>query len=129
MLTGRPQFVAANIAAAGLAQHVVMHPGNSSFEIRANHQHFKQAGGVQLAFLDADHGVVGSWQDFWATEPVLNTGGFVLFHDTFPEACGGHMGGRDVLDNTNQKGAGVYEKVDMYLAPMNYGLGLIRRTG
>jgi hypothetical protein len=84
---------------------------------------------VQLAFLDADHGVVGSWQDFWATGPVLNTGGFVLFHDTFPEACGGHMGGRDVLDNTNQKGAGVYEKVDMYLAPMNYGLGLIRRTG
>lgn len=129
MLTGRPEFVAANIAEAGLAQHVIMHPGNSSFEVRAHHKHFKDVGGVQLAFLDADHGPVGCWQDFWATEPVLNTGGFVLFHDTFPEACGGHMGGRDVLDHLNEKAAGLYEKLDMYLAPMNYGFGLIRRTG
>lgn len=128
MLTGRMEFVAEQVAKAGLAEHVVLHPGNSSFEIRAAHQELRAAGGVQFAFLDADHGVVGSWQDMWSTEPVLNTGGFVLFHDTFPEYCSWE-GGRHVLDNLNQMAVGLYEKVDMYLAPMNYGLGLIRRIG
>lgn len=128
MLEGRLEFVAEMIAKAGLAEHVVLHPGNSSFEIRAAHEEFKALGGVQFAFLDADHGVIGSWQDMWATEPVLNTGGFVMFHDTFPEYCS-WVGGRDVLDNLNQKAVGLYEKVDLYLAPMNYGLGLIRRIG
>lgn len=128
MREGRLEFVASMIAKAGLARHVVIHPGNSSFEIRAAQEEFKAAGGVQFAFLDADHGVVGSWQDMWATEPVLNTGGFVLFHDTFPEFCSWE-GGRHVLDNLNTKGVGLYEKVDMYLSPMNYGLGLIRRIG
>lgn len=128
MLTGRLEFVAGRLAGAGLAGHVVMHPGNSSFEIRAAHQEFKAAGGVQFAFLDADHGVLGSWQDVWATEPVLNTGGFIMLHDTFPEYCG-WPGARDVLDNLNAKSVGLYEKVDMYLSPMNYGLGLIRRIG
>ncbi len=128
MLTGRLEFVAGQIAAAGLAEHVVLHPGNSSFEIRAAHQELRDAGGVQLAFLDADHGVVGAWQDFWATEPVLNTGGFVLLHDTFPEYCS-YDGPRHVLDHLNEQAVGVYEKVDMYLSPMNYGLGLIRRIG
>jgi len=128
MLSGRLEFVAGRIAGAGLARHVVMHPGNSSFEIRAAHQEFAAAGGVQFAFLDADHGVVGSWQDFWATEPVLNTGGFVMLHDTFPEYCG-WPGARDVLDHLNTNAVGLYEKLDMYLSPMNYGLGLIRRIG
>jgi predicted O-methyltransferase YrrM len=129
LLTGRVEFVAGLIARAGLADHVILHQGNSPFELRAAHDEIRAAGGAQLAFLDADHGVVGCWQDFWAAEPVLNTGGFVLFHDTFPECCGGHMGGRDVLDTVNTKAVGLYEKVDMLLAPMNYGLGIIRRIG
>ncbi len=129
MRSGRMKFVAGLIGAAGLNERVVIHPGNSSFEIRAAHEEFRAGGGVQLAFLDADHGITGCWQDFWAAEVVLNTGGFVLFHDTFPERCGGHMGGRTVLDEMNRKAVGVYEKVDMYLAPMNYGLGIIRRVG
>jgi predicted O-methyltransferase YrrM len=128
MPEGRMEFVAAMIAGAGLSDHVVIHPGNSSFEIRAAHEEFKVAGGVQLAFLDADHGVVGAWQDMWATEPVLNTGGFVMFHDTLPEYCG-YEGGRHVLDNLDRCAVGVYEKVDLYVSPMNYGLGLIRRIG
>jgi predicted O-methyltransferase YrrM len=131
MPTGRLEFVANNIAKAGLADHVVFHPGNSSFEIRAAHEDLRASGGgggCQLAFLDADHGVVGVWQDFWATEPLLATGGLVLLHDTFPGYCG-YDGPRHLLDHVNQQSAGAYEKLDLYLAPMNYGLGLIRRVG
>lgn len=128
MPTGRLEFVAGNIARAGLADHVVFHPGNSSFEMRACQEELRAAGGCQLAFLDADHGVVGVWQDFWATEPLLQTGGLVLLHDTFPEYCA-YDGPRHLLDHVNEQAAGVYEKLDLYLAPMNYGLGMIRRVG
>jgi predicted O-methyltransferase YrrM len=128
MRTGRLEFVAGNIARAGLGDRVVLHPGNSAFEVRAFHGELAASGGVQMAFLDADHGVVGVWQDFWATEAVLNTGGYVVVHDTFPELCS-YDGPRHLLDHLEQRAAGLYEKVDLYLAPMNYGMGLIRRIG
>ncbi|MBX3358460.1 MAG: class I SAM-dependent methyltransferase [Phycisphaeraceae bacterium] len=126
--SGRLEFVARNVTSAGLADQVVFHPGNSPFEIRAAQEEFNAAGGCQLAFLDADHGIVGAWHDLWATEPVLNTGGFVLLHDTFPHICS-YDGPRNVLDNINKNAVGRYEKLDMYLSPINYGLGLIRRIG
>ena len=128
MESGRLEYVAGNIAEAGLAEHVVLHEGNSSFELRAAHEEIRAAGGAQFAYLDADHGIVGVWQDFWATEPVLNTGGFVVLHDTFPEYCS-HDGPRDLLDHVNERGVGKYEKVDLFLSPVNYGLGLMRRIG
>jgi predicted O-methyltransferase YrrM len=126
--SGRLPFVAGLLAEAGLAEHVVMHPGNSPFELRASHDEIRAAGGAQLAFLDADHGFVGVCQDFWAAEPVLNTGGFLLFHDTFPERCS-HEGPRELLDRINRVGVGVYEKADLYLSPNNYGLAVARRLG
>lgn len=123
----RLEFVASILAKAGLADRVRLHVGNSSFELRATHKELQQAGGVELAFLDADHGITGVQQDFYATEPVLKTGGFILFHDTFPEMCGGHEGPRHLLDNINNTAQGLYEKTDLYLGPLNYGLGLLRR--
>lgn len=142
--SGRLPFVANLLAEAGLANHVVMHPGNSPFEIRASHEEIRAAGGgggrgsagrgdgsgggAQLAFLDADHGFVGVCQDFWAAEPILDTGGFLLFHDTFPERCG-YEGPRELLDRINRLGVGVYEKADLYLSPNNYGLAIARRVG
>lgn len=128
MLEGRINFVAEAIAEAGLQDHVVFHPGNSSFEIKAAHAEMKAEGGNQLAFIDADHGITGVWQDFWAVEPVLQIGGFACFHDTFPPYCS-YDGPRHLLDHLNQQAYGLYEKVDMYLAPVNYGLGIVRRIG
>ncbi len=121
-------WVASHFAASGLADHIVMHPGNSSIELRAMQKDLIDEGGVQLAFLDADHTEVGVCQDLWATEPMLNTGGFLLFHDTFPEYCS-HDGPRVVIDRINQIATGVYESVDLYLAPNNYGLAVLRRIG
>lgn len=126
--SGRLPFVAALLAEAGLAEHVVMHPGNSAFEIRASREEIAAAGGAQLAFLDADHGFVGVCQDFWAAEPVLNTGGFLLFHDTFPERCS-YEGPRELLDRINRLGVGLYQSADLYLSPNNYGLAVARRIG
>lgn len=128
MPDGRLEFVAESLTKAGVAERVVAHQGHSAAALRDSAAALREAGGVQLAFLDADHGVRGVWHDLWALEPSLATGGFVILHDTFPEYCG-HHGPRHLLDHVNRYAVGRYEKVDLYLSPINYGLGVLRRVG
>jgi len=165
MLEGRENFVKERLDRAGLLEFVTIHKGDSSEQILAMQQQLTCAGGVDFAFLDGDHTIPGVVADFVATEPVLNTGGHVLFHDTFPGECT-HIGPRYVLDhvrtfasvgqsntirrtrNTRRSlkaarkarrdggtprnarqaiGEGVYDRMDLYLQPTNYGFGLLRR--
>lgn len=128
MPEGRLEFVGESLTRAGVAERVVAHQGHSAAALRGAAAELRDAGGVQLAFLDADHGVRGVWHDLWALEPALATGGFVILHDTFPEYCG-HHGPRHLLDHVNRYAVGRYEKVDLYLSPINYGLGVLRRVG
>lgn len=128
LVSNRRGVVEASFAKAGLADRIVVHQGYSSFELRAAHAALREAGGVQLALLDADHETAGASHDFWALEPVLAVGGYVIFHDVFPEYCG-HEGPREVLDRINRMGAGVYERCELCLSPVNYGLGVVRRVG
>jgi hypothetical protein len=135
---------------AGLAGRVVLHPGDSSVEIvkaattlrgtlstatpwgtpvAGPHAGVAGKGGVDFALLDGNHGVQGVLQDLWAVEPVLNTGGYVLLHDTFPEQCGEHAGPRHVIDHITSVAAGEYELCELYTAPLNYGMALLRRLG
>ena len=128
MLEGRLDFVRAQLTKAGLIDYITLHPGNSSPNITAAREKLQAAGGVDFAFIDGDHGIQGAVADFVAVEPVLNTGGFVLLHDTFPEQCGGHEGPRHILDHVHEFAQGRYEVIDLYLSPLNYGLGLMRRV-
>jgi predicted O-methyltransferase YrrM len=157
LLEGRLDFVKERLDKAGLLGFVRFHPGDSSTTIAAAHSELMGAGGVDFAFIDGDHTVPGATADFIVTEPVLNTGGYVVVHDTYPDQCGGHEGPRYVLDHVrtvrsrscepaahtrrtprsaeapeptpDQKplGEGFYDRIDLYLAPLNYGLGLLRR--
>ncbi|VAX41352.1 hypothetical protein MNBD_PLANCTO03-17 [hydrothermal vent metagenome] len=154
MLEGRQEFVTERLTRAGLMDFVRLHPGDSSTQIRKAYDELRALGGVDLAFLDGDHTVPGAIADFVSTEPVLNTGGVVILHDTFPEQSGWHEGPRHILDRVrthrpprkraslrsvlgsrpeppdpgNQPiGEGLYDRLDLYLSPINYGLGLLRR--
>ncbi|MDQ7012745.1 MAG: class I SAM-dependent methyltransferase [Planctomycetota bacterium] len=157
MLQGRLDFVKDRLKAAGLLDFVRIHPGDSPVEIPNTWDQLQAAGGIDFAFLDGDHTIQGTLADFAATEPVLNTGGYVILHDTFPTECGGHQGPRHVLDhirtaqpqpkpkarkrprtpdtkkdtpaphNNQPVGEGTYDRTDIYLDPTNYGLGLLRR--
>lgn len=155
MLCGRLDFVKDRLDRAGLLDFVRFHPGDSPVEIRKSWDQLRAEGGIDLAFIDGDHTVPGAVADFVATEPVLNTGGYVVLHDTFPDECGGHMGPRHILDRVRttpperQKhslaralltrrtppaafdeqpvGEGVYDRTDLYLGPTNYGMALLRR--
>lgn len=126
---------------ARLDHHVVLHQGDSSVEIRAFREQLRgkvepwptaaaeHLGGVDFALIDGNHTVDGVLQDLWAIEPVLNTGGYILLHDTFPEQCGGHEGPRHLIDKIREVGQGVYDVCELNTAPLNYGIGLLRRMG
>ncbi len=58
-----------------------------------------------------------------------DAGGYVLLHDTYPELCGSHEGPRHILDAINVITQGCYEKCELNLSPLNYGMGLLRRVG
>lgn len=128
MLSGRLEWVKDRLTRAGLIDAVRFHPGDSTKTIVGAQAELRAAGGVQFAFIDGDHTVGGACQDLWATEPVLNTGGYILLHDVFPDQCVCD-GPRYLLDNINSIAKGLYEKVELYLSPLNYGLGLLRRIG
>ena len=112
---------------AGLSDLVHLHEGDSAQQIAAAREHLRAVGGVQLAFIDADHSPKGALADLHAVEPVLNVGGYVMLHDVFPEVCN-HVGPRWVLDNLAHVSVASYEVCDIYTAQTNYGVTLLRRT-
>jgi cephalosporin hydroxylase len=81
---------------------------------------------VASAFLDGDHSSEGVLAGLQAVEPVLQVGGFVVLHDTFPEVCSWH-GPRWLVDNLASVSSATYQACDLYLAHCNYGLTLLRR--
>lgn len=83
-------------------------------------------GRVQLAFLDGDHTFDGVLADFLAVEPMLDTGGLIVLHDTFPSVCAWD-GPRRLLNTLHEHGEGTYQPIDLYLGPINYGMALMRR--
>ncbi len=129
MLSGRKEWVQDRLAKAGLLDLVRFHPGDSPSEITKARAELHAAGGVHFAYIDGDHTVRGMTSDFLAVEPVVSTGGYVMVHDIYPDQCGGHEGPRYVLDRYQTIGAGLYEKIELYLSPLNYGMGLMRRIG
>jgi predicted O-methyltransferase YrrM len=129
LVAGRIETVRTNLEEAGVADRVVIHPGRSSYVIRDLRAELAAAGGVQFAFIDGDHTIPGICHDLWAVEPVLDTGGYLLLHDTFPDRCGGWLGPRHLADRINEIAEGVYQCCDICIAPANYGLALLRRVG
>ncbi|MEO1534069.1 MAG: class I SAM-dependent methyltransferase [Planctomycetota bacterium] len=128
-ITDRRDLIESNLKDAGVRERVSLHAGTSWDVLPTLHETLRSAGGVHLALLDGDHSAEGLRKDFITLEPVLVTGGYVIVHDTIPERCGGHVGGRHLLDHINDFAAGLYESVELYLAPLNYGLGVFRRMG
>lgn len=125
----RLALVRARLERAGLADVVRLHAGDSATQIVRARDQLRDAGRVDLALIDGDHTVAGATRDLWAIEPVLNTGGYLLLHDTIPEQCGDHPGPRHILDHVNRIAEGLYERCELHLAPLNYGFGLLRRIG
>jgi hypothetical protein len=52
----------------------------------------------------------------------------VLLHDVFPSECN-WTGPRWLVDHIEAVAAGKYQFCDIYTAPLNYGVTLLRRVG
>lgn len=122
---GRRQLVESHLREAGVDALVTLHEGWSCPTLTGLRDQGRLPR-VQFAFLDADHTERGVWDDFRAVEPLVDTGGYVLLHDTLPELCGCE-GPRKLLDTVNEQAVGGYQVIDLYLSPVNYGFGLLRR--
>ena len=127
--TDRVAVVRDRLARAGLADRVQLTAGDSASGLCAGRDRLRERGGVDLALLDGDHTVEGATRDLWSLEPVLNTGGYILLHDTYPEQGGNHEGPRHVVNRINEISQGLYERCELHLAPLNYGLAVLRRVG
>lgn len=127
MPAGRDAKVSEHLELAGLAHRVTLHNADSAAGIaEAGRQLVPRR--VQLAFLDADHTPAGVRAEFAALEPILDTGGYVILHDIYPEVSR-WRGPRELLDTIHSTATGRYEQLDLYLAPANFGLGVLRRIG
>jgi predicted O-methyltransferase YrrM len=124
----RLERVRRTLEEGGVAEVVRLRVGRSATQLALAREELIEAGGVQAALLDGDHTIRGVWKDLWALEPVLDTGGYLLLHDIFPEHAE-HAGPRHVLDHVGAWATGVYESVELHLSPLNFGLGVLRRVG
>lgn len=124
---GRESRVREHLKLAGIAHRVTLHNADSAAGVSAVAKLIAPRR-VQLAFLDADHTPAGVHAEFAALEPALDTGGYVILHDIYPEVSR-WRGPRELLDHIHSRAVGRYEQLDLYLAPANFGLGVLRRIG
>jgi predicted O-methyltransferase YrrM len=137
----RDQIVMEHLARAALAHRAKLHPGNSSQTIKAHAAELRapaptnaatpapHTAGIDFALIDGDHATPGALEDLWAVEPLLNTGGYIVLHDIYPEQCGDHQGPRHIIDHILSVAHGLYELCEVYTAPLNYGMAVLRRVG
>lgn len=110
--------------AAGVADLIQIHPGDSAAQIRASGALLER--GVEFAYIDGDHSEKGVTADLHAVEPFLPVGGYVVLHDTFPEVCS-QPGPRWLIDNLASVSKFKYQVCELYTAQTNYGLAVLRR--
>ncbi|MBL8764621.1 MAG: class I SAM-dependent methyltransferase [Phycisphaerae bacterium] len=127
LATGRLESVTAAAARAGLADRVRYHPGNCP---HALHQFFRDRAPrgdsrIELAFLDADHSFEGVRAEFRAIEPHLAPGGYLVLHDT--SRLSGCDGPSRLVADLPQHAQGQYALVDLYTAPVNFGMVVLHR--
>lgn len=120
---GHAGLASALVARAGLGGVVRLHRGKSAEEI-GRLGASGEMGRVQLAFLDGDHSVRGVLRDYRAVEPWLDTGGYVVLHDVYPDQCG-HEGPRVLLDRLLKGGR--YQGCGVYTTPQNFGMAVLQR--
>ncbi len=81
---------------------------------------------IDFVVIDGDHSFMGCSSDFDLVEPFVSLGGYMLFHDTFPEYCG--VDGPAVnLEKKIFPNRDKFEICQIYTAPLNFGYALLRK--
>ncbi|MCP3926690.1 MAG: class I SAM-dependent methyltransferase [Desulfobacterales bacterium] len=81
---------------------------------------------LDFAIIDGDHSVSGCLADFTLIEPFVTTGGYILFHDMYPDYCGVDGPAFTLLEKIapfREK----FEVCHIYTTPLNFGYALVRK--
>ena len=117
-------FVENKIESAGLSNIVELHKLNSYVDFEEFVPHLENQK-IDFLFIDGDHEPRGVTLDFLNFTKYLSIGGYILFHDVFPEYCGWE-GPAFVIDKYI-KDSDSFELCQIYTTPNNYGLALVRK--
>ncbi|MBF0202581.1 MAG: class I SAM-dependent methyltransferase [Desulfamplus sp.] len=123
-LSNPMQFVQNNLEKAYLSHRVRLHKDNSACFIKKIMQ-FIPGGKIDFLFIDGDHSRDGCSHDFNLFQESVSNGGYIMFHDIYPECCTWD-GPRHVLDNYI-KNSDKFEMIEIPTTPFNYGIALVRK--
>lgn len=115
-------FVSANVEACGFSEFVTLHKGRSEQVI--DQLIADGLAPVDFVFIDGDHTPEGCLRDFQKIAPYVTAGGYILFHDVFPEFCG--VDGPAYTLSHYIKHSPDYEYCNLYTAPLNFGFAIVR---
>ena len=121
----RRQRARRNIRRAGLTQRVRVDAGDADALVAAVRRALPGQC-ADLVFIDGDHTLAGVAADLRAVEPLLGRGSRVILHDVFEDQSG-CAGPRRLLDDLAAHAEGGYEHCDLYTAPRNFGMAVMRR--
>ena len=86
-------------------------------------------GGIDLLFIDGDHGVRGVFEDFNTYFGDVRTGGYLILHDIYPSMCGCD-GPRTLIDTLKARGH-VPRRLELTEMPTKdgFGIAVLRKVG
>lgn len=117
-------YIQKRLDEAELSHRNIQHVGHSHL---VGSQYDKLIGDeLDFLFIDGDHTIEGATGDFLLYEPHLKKGGYLMFHDIYPEVCGWD-GPAHVINSIIAKQPGKYQFVELDTAPQNYGISLIKK--
>lgn len=116
-------FMSKNMHACGFQEYVTIHKGDSTQILPGIARDIGEP--IDFAMIDGDHSIEGCIKDFDLVDPFVATGGYVLFHDVFPDYCGVDGPAFTLLDKIIPSNK--YELCQIYTAPLNFGFALVRK--
>ena len=116
-------FMSKNMQVCGFQDHVTIHKGNSIQLLPSIAQNIGDS--IDFVMIDGDHSIEGCIKDFELVAPYVATGGYILFHDVFPDYCGVEGPAYALLDKVIPSDK--YEVCQIYTAPLNFGFALVRK--
>lgn len=117
-------FMMENIKNCGFQEFVTVHQGDSRQLIPKIAAQMGQP--IDFALIDGDHSVAGCMADFRIIEEHVATGGYLLFHDVFPDYCG--VDGPAFTVDHQLIPSERFEVCQIYTSPLNFGFALVRKV-
>ncbi|SLM32079.1 hypothetical protein MTBBW1_560003 [Desulfamplus magnetovallimortis] len=118
-------YIKNNIKKCGFQSFIELYQGDSKDLIPKIAKQIHST--IDFVIIDGDHSFMGCSSDFNLVEPFVSLGGYILFHDTFPDYCGVD-GPAITLETKIFTNRDKFEVCQIYTEPLNFGFALLRKV-